>query len=68
MHEFTFPFKKGASCYLQVEPRETDKTLEISEKLNTADYVVPINAYWIMMEFKRIVGCVFCSQNSFLLV
>ena len=68
MYEFTFPFKKGALCYLKVEPCEPDKTLEISEELNTTDYIVPINAYQIMMEFKITVGCVFCSQNPFLLV
>lgn len=45
MYEFTFPFKTGALCYLKVEPCESDKTLEIPEKLNTTDYIVPVNSY-----------------------
>lgn len=51
MYEFTFPFKKGALCYLKVELCEPDKTLEVSEELNTTDYIVSINAFLIMVEF-----------------
>lgn len=46
-----FLFKKDVLCCSKVEPCKPDKTLEISEELNTTDYIVPINAYYIMMEF-----------------
>jgi len=67
MYEFTLHFKTGALCYLKVEPCEPDKTLEIPEDLNTTDYNVPKMQKWWNL-FKRIVGCISCSQSPFLLV
>lgn len=37
---------------LKVEPYEPNQTSEITEELNTIDYIVPINAYQITMELS----------------